>query len=378
MSPSPATPICLFLCGDVMTGRGIDQVLPHPVNPVLYEDYVRDARDYVRLAERTSGPIPRPVDFAYIWGDALDGLRQAATDVRIINMETSITTSEDAWPGKGINYRMHPRNIGCLTAARIDCCALANNHVMDWGEAGLIETLETLETAGITHAGAGRNRAEAEAPAVLDVPGKGRVLVFSLGATTSGIPAAWAATEDQPGVNVLEDLSDQTAQRLTHRMQQLKRPGDVIVASIHWGPNWGYEIPAMHSAFAHRLIAGGVDVVHGHSSHHVLASEVYRDRPILYGCGDLLDDYEGISGYESFRPDLRLMYLIRIDPRRGRLTEARLVPMQMRRFQLHRASEQDARWLAGLLSERGAPFDTHARLEPDHSLSLHGGSRAGN
>ena len=61
----------LFLCGDVMTGRGIDQALSHPVNPILYESYVRDAREYVALAEKANGPIPRPLSVDYIWGDAL-------------------------------------------------------------------------------------------------------------------------------------------------------------------------------------------------------------------------------------------------------------------------------------------------------------------
>src|SRR5215467_6347244 len=118
--PEDRRAISLFLCGDVMTGRGIDQVLPHPVNPILYEPYVRDAREYVELAEAAHGPIPRPVSFDYIWGDALDELECAATDFRIINFETSITTSDEACP-KDINYRMHPANTPCITSARIDC-----------------------------------------------------------------------------------------------------------------------------------------------------------------------------------------------------------------------------------------------------------------
>lgn len=370
MSPDPTTPIGLFLCGDVMTGRGIDQVLPHPVAPVLYEDYVRDARVYVRLAEDASGPIPRAVDFQYIWGEALDVLRQAGADVRIINLETSITASEDAWPDKGINYRMHPRNIGCLSAASIDCCALANNHVLDWGHAGLIETLETLDEAGIAHAGAGRDLAEATAPAVLDVPGKGRVLLFSLGSPTSGIPPAWAATEERPGVNLLADLTVETARRVASRMRQLRRPGDVVVASIHWGSNWGYDIPDAQVGFAHSLIEGGVDLVHGHSSHHPKANEIYRNRLILYGCGDMLDDYEGISGHESFRPDVRIMYLVRVDPRQGQLLEARLMPMHMRRFRLSRATGADVSWLATLLADLESPFGLRAHKEPDGSLTL--------
>jgi poly-gamma-glutamate synthesis protein (capsule biosynthesis protein) len=121
----------LFLCGDVMTGRGIDQALPYPVNPVLYEPHVRDARDYVDRAEKANGPITRPLSFDYIWGEALYELDRAEVDLRIVNLETAITTADAHWPGKEIHYRMHPRNVGCLSTARINACALANNHVLD-------------------------------------------------------------------------------------------------------------------------------------------------------------------------------------------------------------------------------------------------------
>ena len=109
--------IKLFLCGDVMTGRGIDQILRESCEPQLYERYVRNAVDYVRLAERASGPIPRRVDERYIWGDALEELERARPHIRIINLETAVTQSED-WLEKGINYRMHPANVGCLILRR--------------------------------------------------------------------------------------------------------------------------------------------------------------------------------------------------------------------------------------------------------------------
>jgi len=365
--PTPAIGLCLG--GDVMTGRGIDQVLPRPADPTLYEPYIRDARQYVRLAEAVSGPIPRPLDVAAIWGDALAELAPAAIDLRIVNLETSITTSADAWPDKGIHYRMHPANVGCLTAARLDCCCLANNHVLDWGYAGLTETIATLDRAGIAHAGAGENAAAAAAPAALDVAG-GRVLVFAVGATTSGIPPEWGAAPERPGVNLLPNLTESTARRLARQIEAVKRPGDVAVVSIHWGGNWGYEVPEAHVRFAHRLIEGGIDVVHGHSSHHVKALEVYQARLILYGCGDLLDDYEGISGHEAYRPDLRLLYLVRLDPATGRLVEARLVPVQVRGFQLRRAAPTDAAALGRLLNRLGEPFGTRTELAADHTLTL--------
>ncbi len=370
MKATQARPIRVFLCGDVMTGRGIDQALPHPTCPALYEPCVRDARDYVRLAECANGPIPRPVAFEYVWGDALGELRRAGTDARIVNLETAVTRSEDHWPGKGIHYRMHPRNLGCLLAAGIDCCCLANNHVLDWGYRGLAETLRALDGAGVARAGAGPDAAEAAAPAVLDVASRGRLLVFALGSPTSGIPEEWGAAEGRPGVNLLEDLSEGTARRVGRWVRQVKRIGDVAVASIHWGGNWGHEVPADQVRFAPRLVEEGVDVVHGHSAHHVKAIEVYRDRLVLYGCGDFLNDYEGVEGHEQFRGDLALMYLVELAAGQGRLLGARLVPLQVRRFRLHRASEEDAQWLCDLLNRVGGPFGTQVQRGDDNAMTL--------
>ena len=205
---------------------------------------------------------------------------------------------------------------------------------------------------------------------MLDVADKGRVLVFAFGSTSSGIPREWSATENRAGVNLLKDLSEDTARRTAVEILSYKRPGDVTVASIHWGSNWGYGIPDQQIDFAHRLIEEGVDLVHGHSSHHVKAVEVYRDRLILYGCGDFITDYEGISGYEEFRSDLALMYLVKMDAQQGRLIEVRLVPMQARRFRLNRVSKADAQWLCNLLNDLGAPFATEAQLEDDNSMAL--------
>jgi len=368
MNSQPPT-LRVFLCGDVMTGRGIDQVLPHPANPILYEPYVRDAREYVDLAEKAHGAFQRPVTFDYVWGAALEELERARVDLRIVNLETAITSAETHWPGKGIHYRMHPLNIGCLSAARISGCALANNHMLDWGYAGLSETLQNLHAAGLAHAGAGRNAKDAADPAVLAVAGKGRVLLFSFGSTSSGIPREWSATASRPGVNLLDDLSEATAVRVASRMRQFQQPGDLLIASIHWGSNWGYDIPSEQIAFAHCLVEKGIALVHGHSSHHVRAIEIFKGHLILYGCGDFLTDYEGISGYETFRGDLALMYFVELNSR-GELVPARLVPMQMQRFRLEHASAADARWLCELLNELGAPFGTQARVIEDDTLIL--------
>lgn len=346
-----------------MTGRGIDQVLPHPGDPAIHESYLKSAAGYVKLAEEANGPIPRPVDFSYIWGDALSEWDRSAPDARIINLETSITTSDDYWEEKGIHYRMNPENVPCLTAARIDYCSLANNHILDWGYSGLKETLAVLKGAGVKSAGAGANLREAEAPAVVEVKGRGRVIVFSLGAGSSGIPLEWGASETKPGVSLLPDLSKETADEISERVRAVKTPGDVAVVSIHWGGNWGYEIPRSQTSFAHRLIEkGGADIIHGHSSHHVKGMEVYREKLILYGCGDFINDYEGISGYESYRADLALMYFPSVDPS-GNLVQLWMTPMQMRQFRLHRASQADAQWLRDVLNRVGEKLGTRVTMD---------------
>jgi poly-gamma-glutamate capsule biosynthesis protein CapA/YwtB (metallophosphatase superfamily) len=365
-----AQKVSLFLCGDVMTGRGIDQILPHPSAPSLREPYVRDARDYVELAEQANGEIPLPVEPSYPWGEALQALDQASPEVRIINLETSITTSEDYWPNKGIHYRMHPRNIGVLTVARPAVVVLANNHVLDFGYRGLIETLAVLEKEGTTTAGAGRNLEEAQQPARVEVFSGNAILVFGFGMDSSGVPPAWAALKNRAGVDILRDLSDRTAAAVAECLRLAKRPGDLVVASIHWGSNWGYGIPSAHVRFAHQLIDLGVDLVHGHSSHHPRPIEVYKGKLILYGCGDFINDYEGISGYEEFRDDLRLMYFAQLDGCNGELLELRMVPMKAERLRLIQASRRDAQWLRRTLTQASLDFGTHVKLLEDQNLLL--------
>src|SRR5262249_52002103 len=160
--------------------------------------------------------------WAYVWGDALGVLEELAPDARIINLETSVTRSEDAWPGKGIHYRMHPPNVPCLTADGIDVCSLANNHVLDFGFAGLEETLAVLAAARIATTGAGHNDAEAWRPAIVERASGARILVFGLGTESSGIPRYWAAEPDRPGVNLLPDLSPETAVAVESRVRRAK------------------------------------------------------------------------------------------------------------------------------------------------------------
>ncbi|MEU7828951.1 CapA family protein [Nonomuraea sp. NPDC049129] len=362
--------VTLCLCGDVMLGRGVDQVLPHPGDPALREPHIDDARVYVELAEAVNGPIPRPVGFSWPWGDALSILDAHARAVRVVNLETTVTTSGAYAPGKAIHYRMNPANLPCLAVARPDVCVLANNHLLDFGRDGLAETLDALAAAGLAAAGAGRDLEEARRPVAVSVPGGRRVLVFSFGMPSSGVPPDWAAAPDRSGVDYVPQPSPAAAADITERVRRAKRPGDIAVASIHWGSNWGYWVSREQIEFAHALIEGGVDVVHGHSSHHPRPIEIYRGHLVLYGCGDMIDDYEGIGGYEEYRGDLRLLYLASLDPDSGRLAALRMAPLRVRRIRLSHAAPDDAEWLRATLDRVGRGFGGRIRSEPGGMLTL--------
>lgn len=355
--------IHLLLAGDVMTGRGIDQVLVHPGAFGLHEPLVADAREYVRLAEQASGSIPRHSADAYIWGDALAVMDSASADLRIVSLKTAITADGEPWPAKSVLYRMHPANVGCLRAAHIDACALANNHVLDWGRAGLQDTLQSLRDAGVRFAGAGADSEEAWAPARLPLPTGGQLLLFSFAAPGSGVPSGWSAGTRRAGVALLPDLSASTATQLTEDIVRRRSVDDRVVVSIHWGDGWGQGVPQAQRNFAHWLIDSRVvDVVHGHSSHQPLPVELYRGKLILYGCGDLINDCEGLPSRSGVRSDVGCLYFVTLRSGRGRLDVLEIVPLQRKRFSLMPADAAAHDWLGKIYTADAGLGDQPARL----------------
>jgi poly-gamma-glutamate capsule biosynthesis protein CapA/YwtB (metallophosphatase superfamily) len=113
-----------------------------------------------------------------------------------------------------------------------------------------------------------------------------------------------------------------------------------------------------------------VDVVHGHSSHHPRPLEIYRGRPVLYGCGDLVNDYEGLSGHERFRDDLRLLYLLEFEIGSHELRALRMVPLRARRMRLEHTSAGEARWLREVLTNSSRPFGTRVAVSEDDEVWL--------
>ncbi len=361
-----------------MSGRGVDQILPTPSEPTLYESFITDARDYVQLAERRNGPIPRDADFEYVWGAALDVWREYIPDLYVMNLETSVTTHAQPWPEKGIHYRMHPANSRLLQVSGTDnvrhaasgrlvdaepdkgarqvCYSLANNHVLDFGRDGLRETLQTLESRGLSVCGAGRSAREASAAARPEGTGAD---VFAVGIGNSGIPGEWKATDTRPGVHAFSRLNRSTIDSEAARIRDELPARETGIVSVHWGGNWDWSVSKAERAFAHELIDNaGVSIVHGHSSHHMKGIELYHGALILYGCGDFVSDYEGIPGHESYRPDLSIMYFADIDPDTRTVESVRIVPLQSHRFSLRPVSASDLKWVEQVFRRESEPFDT--------------------
>jgi poly-gamma-glutamate synthesis protein (capsule biosynthesis protein) len=189
------------------------------------------------------------------------------------------------------------------------------------------------------------------------------VAIVAFGTPSSGIPPSWAAARDRSGVAYLPSLSQAAATRIASSV----RTGDIVVASVHWGTNWGYTVDDEQARFAHALIDAGVHVVHGHSSHHPRPIELYRGGLILYGCGDLINDYEGIGGYAVYRDELRLLYLATLDPAAG-LQELRMAPLHARRMRLEHATRDERWWLAAVLDRVSRELGTRVACDSDGML----------
>ncbi|WP_101065854.1 CapA family protein [Roseovarius salinarum] len=360
----------VFVAGDVMPGRGIDQILPAPCDPRIFESCMKSAEGYLRLAERRNGPIPVPVDRGYVWGPLPGDLDARACDLRIVNLETAIT--DDGHPApKAINYRMSRANAAMLKAARLDACTLANNHVLDWGGAGLRDTLDTLDGLGIAHAGAGRTAQAAFAPCALGLTDGGRLRLLAFGDATAGVPGDWAAGTDSAGVATLPEDPRRAVEVIRDCLPGARVPGDLVAVSLHWGGNWGFAIPDRQRHIARALVdSGAADLVFGHSAHHPKGLELRGGKLILYGCGDLVNDYEGIGGQGGYRPDLGAAYVCDLDRRTGELTGLEILPYRRHRFALTRAGDDDTGWLADMLARDSLTGGATFRASPKGTLRL--------
>lgn len=342
--------------GDTMLGRLIDQMFPEHVDE---PSEARIAKSFV-----DSHPALLNYNEESPWDDTLPLLHSA--DLNVLNLETSATTHATKWPDKVFNYRMHPANIKALKAAQIDYAGLANNHTLDFSEPGLVETVRTVKNAGIAFAGAGETAEEAARPAILHLPKHGSVDDYEIRIwAASDHPTDWAQV---PSFHFI-DYSQKTRERLKSLLTQptTNKPA-LKVFSVHWGPNYTWRPARELRDLAHFLIDEcGVDIIHGHSSHHVQGVELYNGKLIIYGCGDFVDDYAVVPEY---RNDLSGIWQVTVEETpvsEGgaglRLSQLDIFPTRIDKFQARRlkSSEPDCDWVRekvkGLSAESGTVVD---------------------
>lgn len=301
-----------------------------------------------------------------LWGDVLPILADA--DAVIANLECAISDRGAPWAGtpKTFHFRARPAAIDVLKAANIRYVSLANNHVLDFGEQALGDTLDLLDRAGIAHAGAGRTLAEAQQAAHFHA-GELSIAAFAL---TDNEPA-FAAGTGRAGTCFFDPANDGDAWPNAAQIAAERAAGaDLVMVSAHLGPNME-AIPRSHlAAFKRALADGGTDIIHGHSAHVVQPVECRQRRIILHDTGDILDDY----AIDPIRHnDWSFIFLIHA----GEAGVHRLVlrPVVLSFAQVHLARGDIAESICARMAADSAAFGTH--LQPcaeGLEIDLTGGS----
>lgn len=308
--------ITIGFMGDVMLGRTVDTVI--------------DQQDY-----------------AYPWGNLLPLLEK--NDINIINLETTLTTSEDI-VSKVFNFKANPDKVNTLLEGKISIANLANNHSKDFSFAGLRETRNTLNDAHIAHVGAGDNIQEAQAPVIIE---KNGIVIGVLGFTDN--EPTWKATSNTPGTNYIEIPKD-TAQTIAI-IKELRPKVDILILTIHWGPNMREQPSADFINFAHNLIDAGVDIIHGHSAHIPQGLEIYKSKLIMYDTGDFIDDY---AVDPILRNDRSFLFNVVVD--KAGIQNVTLIPVLIQNYQVTTAQFPDREESLKKIQELSAQFDTHVDI----------------
>ncbi|NEU55261.1 CapA family protein [Halorussus sp. MSC15.2] len=315
-----------------------------------------------RKVDETQRRRNRPV--SAVWGDLTERLR--SLDALFVNLECCLSTRGERWTRthRPFHFRADPDwAVSALDAAGVEWANLANNHLLDFGENALLDTLDRLDSAGIARSGAGEDREAARAPATVEVGDSDDTAAddmrIAFVSATDNTPE-FAAGPDSPGTAYL-DLSDETEARETmaEMLARARRTDpDLLVVALHWGPNMVEEPPDHFRRFGRWLAERGVDLVHGHSAHVFQAVEVHDGTPVLYDCGDFVDDYAVDS---DLRNDRSFLFEVRVED--GEISELRLLPTEIDDFAVHEASAEAAAWSRKRMRELSAGFGT--RFETD-------------
>jgi poly-gamma-glutamate capsule biosynthesis protein CapA/YwtB (metallophosphatase superfamily) len=306
--------LIIGLTGDIMMGRGVDLMI-------------------------------NKKGYSYIWGNTLPLLQ--GTDLNIVNLETALTSSTSK-KVKTFNFKAGPDKVRSLTRGRVTVTNLANNHILDFSEEGLIDTIHTLNSAGIKYAGAGLDDEEAARPVMLN---RNEIIIGVLGFTDN--EPDWKAGPSCCGVNYIDVSVLKDRNRALLHITKLKKEADIVIVSIHWGPN-RKEFPDYHFIdFAHEMAEQGADIIHGHSAHNFQGIEIYKHKLILYDTGDFVDDYR-VDGF--FKNDHSFFFRVEVS-KRG-ITKLELFPVLISACQVNLSTAGDFKWSIERMQYLSGKFGT--------------------
>ena len=282
------------------------------------------------------------------------GVRAATTaaDLLLLNLECCISSRGERWagdPSKPFFFRAPPGATRVLTDLGTVVATLANNHALDFGPTAMLDTAAHLDAVGIAHVGAGPTLEAARAPTVVDVDG---LRVGIVGA--SDHPRDFAATPGHPGIAWWDHRHEDWVLDAVH---ELRAVSDVVVATVHWGPNMVASPGRTVRLAAERLIEAGATVVAGHSAHVFHGVEWQRGGtgpvPVLYDLGDFVDDD---AVHPTLRNDLGILWFVHLDGPRAVAVEA--LPLNLAYCHTRVAAGPDRAWVEARLTQACAPFGT--------------------
>lgn len=229
--------------------------------------------DHVLNAYQKGGGITGVID-----QNLLTEMEQA--DVFMVNEEFPFSTRGEAAPDKQYTFRLPTERVSIFQEMGIDLVTLANNHALDFGTDALVDTLDTLDKAGILHVGAGRNLEEARKPVTIELQGK---TIGFLGASRVIPETSWNATSTKPGMLVTYDPA-----MTIEEIEKLDQTCDYVVVYVHWGIERAENPEEYQRTMGKQYIDAGADLVVGSHPHVLQGIEYYKGKPIVYSLGNFV------------------------------------------------------------------------------------------
>lgn len=210
--------------------------------------------------------------------DLLKELKSA--DITMVNNEFCYTREKKTQEGKAYSFKADPEDVKLLEEFGTDIVSLANNHTCDYGEQGLLDTMDALTNGGIVYSGAGRNLAEASAVQYFVVGGR-KIAFVSATEIERFYHFTKRAGEKTPGV-----LKTQQKEAVLSAIAKARANSDYVIMFVHWGAEGKIKQDSDQRALAQEYAAAGVDAIIGSHPHRLQGVEFVDDVPVAYSLGN--------------------------------------------------------------------------------------------